>query len=67
MVAGAGPGAGPAAAYVNGAVRYLVSSIKEWRERQVERGLKGKRVWKRRARALPAPKTKKPRARRISR
>jgi hypothetical protein len=48
--------------YVNGAVRYLVSSIKDWRDRQAKRGLAGKRVWKLRAPALPAPKAKKSKA-----
>jgi predicted DNA-binding transcriptional regulator AlpA len=54
------PGRGPQPIYVNGAVRYAVSEIKQWRERQVERGAKGKRVWKRRDPALPAPKARKP-------
>jgi hypothetical protein len=61
------PERGPQPIYVNGAVRYLVSSIKDWRDRQAQRGLAGKRVWKRRAPAFPAPKGKKPKARRIGR
>jgi hypothetical protein len=54
------PGRGPQPTYANGAVRYAVVAIKEWRNRQVERGAKGKRIWKRRDPALPAPKARKP-------
>ena len=61
------PERGPQPIYVNGAVRYRVSEIRDWRERQAKRGLAGKRVWKRRAPALPAPAAKKPKAGRVSR
>jgi hypothetical protein len=56
------PKRGPQPTYANGAVRYSVSSIKQWRDHQVERGANGKRVWRRRDPALPAPKARKAKA-----